>query len=144
MTFDGLYPWLKAAHVAAAVAFVGGLLAGAIALAVVHGERFPASATAPFIQVVRAWDRRVTMPAILLVWAMGLTLALQGHWFSAGWLNAKLAIVVALSAWHGVQSGTLRRMAGGAPMGPWPGLAVIPFAILAGVVAIVLLVVLKP
>jgi len=52
--------------------------------------------------------------AILLVWALGLTLALQGHWFRSVWLPAKLVIVLALSAWHGVQSGVLRRLAGGA------------------------------
>ena len=141
---ETLYPWLKAAHVAAVVAFVGGLLAGALALAAIQNERFPASACVTFIQVVRAWDRRVTTPAILVVWALGLTLALQGHWFRSGWLIAKLAVVVALSAWHGVQSGTLRRVAGGAPMGSWRAHTNMPIAILAAVVVIVLLAVLKP
>jgi putative membrane protein len=141
---DALYPWLKAAHVAAAVAFIGGLLAGAIALAAVQSDRFPATASTAFMQVVRAWDRRVTTPAILLVWALGLTLALQGHWFHSAWFPAKLAIVVTLSAWHGVQSGTLRRVAGGRAMGPGRGLTITPFAILAAVVVIVLLAVLKP
>lgn len=142
--FDGLYPWLKAAHVAAAFAFVGGLLAGAIALAAVHSERFPASASVAFIQVVRAWDRRVTTPAILLVWVLGLSLALQGHWFHSTWLLAKLAVVLALSAWHGVQSGTLRRLAGGAPARPARAGRLVPLAILIAALAIVLLAVLKP
>ena len=141
---EALYPWLKAAHMAAAIAFVGGLLAGSVALATVQSDRFPAAASVAFMQVVRAWDRRVTTPAILLVWALGLTLALQGHWFRSGWLIAKLTVVVALSAWHGVQSGTLRRVAGGAPTGQWRGLAIMPLAILAAVVVIVLLAVLKP
>jgi putative membrane protein len=141
---DALYPWLKAAHVAAAIAFVGGLLAGAIALEVVQSDRFPAPASVAFIEVARAWDRRVTTPAILLVWALGLTLALQGHWFHSVWLPAKLVFVVALSAWHGVQSGTLRRLAGGAPVGPRRGGGFVPFAILVAMLAIVLLAVLKP
>ena len=141
---DALYPWLKAAHIAAAIAFVGGLLAGAIALAAVHGDRFPAPASVPFIQVVRAWDRRVTTPAILLVWALGLTLALYGHWFRSVWLPAKLVVVLALSAWHAVQSGTLRRLAGGAPTDPRGRRGLVPFVILAAVLAVVLLAVLKP
>lgn len=139
---DALYPWLKAAHIAAVITFVGGLLAGAIALATVQREGFPQSATPAFIQAARAWDRRVTTPAILLVWALGLTLALQGHWFRSVWLPAKLAVVLALSAWHGVQSGTLRRLAGGAPARN--GRGAVPFAILAAVLAVVLLAVLKP
>jgi putative membrane protein len=139
-----LYPWLKAAHVAAAVAFVGGLLAGAMALAAVQGERFPPSASAAFMRVARAWDRRVTTPAILLVWALGLTLALQGHWFRSVWLPAKLVVVLAISAWHGVQSATLRRLAGGAPTHPKGRHGLVPLAILAAVLAIVLLAVLKP
>jgi protoporphyrinogen IX oxidase len=141
---DALYPWLKAAHIAAAVAFVSGLLAGAIVLAAVQSQRFPEPASASFMQAVRAWDRRVTTPAILLVWALGLTLALQGHWFRSVWLPAKLVIVLALSAWHGVQSGTLRRLAGGATVSPRREHAFVPLAIFFAVLAIVLLAVLKP
>ena len=141
---DTLYPWLKAAHIAAGTAFVGGLLTGSIALATVQSDRFPTPASTAFIEVVRAWDRRVTMPAILLVWALGLTLALQGHWFRSVWLPAKLVIVLALSAWHGVQSGVLRRLAGGASTRGGRGSGAVPFAILAAVLTVVLLAVLKP
>jgi putative membrane protein len=141
---DALYPWLKAAHIAAAVAFVSGLLAGAIALAALRDGRFPEAASASFMQAVRTWDRRVTTPAILLVWALGLTLALQGHWLRSAWLPAKLVIVLALSAWHGVQSGTLRRLAGGAPPHPRGPRGFVPLVILAAVLAVVLLAVLKP
>jgi uncharacterized membrane protein len=139
-----LYPWLKAAHIAAAVAFVGGLLAGAIALATVRSERFPAAATTAFIRVVRAWDRRVTTPAILLVWLLGLSLAFQGHWFGAFWLWAKLVLVLALSAWHGAQAGALRRMAGGSAPDPPRGRQFAPLAIVVAILAIVLLAALKP
>src|SRR5579859_5611613 len=133
---DALYPWLKAAHVAAVIAFVSGLLAGAIALAAVQSDRFPAAVSAAFIQAVRTWDRRVTTPAILLVWALGLTLALQGHWFRSVWLPAKLAIVLALSAWHGVQSGMLRRLVGGATAAASPWRGFVPLAILIAVLAV--------
>ena len=39
---------------------------------------------------------------MLLVWALGLTLATAGHWFADGWLQAKLAFVLILSGLHGV------------------------------------------
>jgi uncharacterized membrane protein len=116
------YLWLKALHLAAAITFVAGVLATALLLPpggeawlrdrlyVVHG--------------LRRWHNRVTTPAMLIVWALGLALALQGGWFAHRWLQAKLVLVLALSAVHGVHSGALRRLAGGSalrPPGLWPG-----------------------
>ena len=76
------YIWFKALHVAAAFTFVGGTLADALALA--GGQ-----------SASRRWSRTVTTPAMLLVWALGLTLALRGGWFSSRWLQVKLVFVVA-------------------------------------------------
>ncbi|MDA8445859.1 CopD family protein [Paracidovorax valerianellae] len=81
---------------------------------------------------------------LVMVWALGLGLAVWGGWLGTGWLNAKLAIVLVLSGLHGVLSGRLRqRMRHGAgKQSGWErhsaAMAVI------GVGAIVLLVVLKP
>jgi putative membrane protein len=63
------------------------------------------------IITLRRWDRRIGTPAMILVWLLGLTLAVEGGWFVAGWLHAKLLLVILLSALHGMQTGTLRRMA---------------------------------
>ena len=48
---------------------------------------------------------------MVLAWILGITLAVKGAWFGAGWLSAKLVFVVALSAVHGVQTKTLRKLA---------------------------------
>jgi len=45
--------------------------------------------------------RAIVNPAMVATWAFGLTLAWQGHWFASGWLQAKIALVVVLSAIHG-------------------------------------------
>jgi protoporphyrinogen IX oxidase len=123
------YPWLRALHVAAALAFVGGVLAAALLLPLLAGR----AALADEVDAARAlrdWQQRVTTPSMLLVWVLGLTLASQVGWFLSGWLRVKLILVLALSGLHGVQSGALRRLAGGAPgrtpaprMGPgwWSG-----------------------
>ena len=105
------YPWLKALHVASALVFVGGVIGVSIFLAAASAE--PAT-NRSLAQRVRSWDQTVTTPAMLLVWAFGLALALDGGWLSHGWLQAKLVLVVGLSAIHGMQSGRLRRLAGGA------------------------------
>jgi putative membrane protein len=38
---------------------------------------------------------------MIATWALGLWLAWDGNWLAAGWLHAKLALALALSAMHG-------------------------------------------
>lgn len=111
MSLAELYPWLKALHVASVIIFVGGVLSVSVFLAAVTGSGAESSAIA---QAVRRWDQAVTSPAMLLVWALGLVMAIHAGWFASLWLQAKLVLVLILSAIHGVQSGKLRRLAGGA------------------------------
>lgn len=134
-----LYPWLKALHVAAALGFVGGVLAVSVFLAATFAEAEGAAVPA-LARAVRRWDQAVTTPAMLLVWAFGLALAVTGHWLADIWLQAKLVFVVVLSGLHGVQSGRLRRLAGGASV---PSLRSAPF-VMACVLAIAVLAVVKP
>ena len=131
------YPWLKALHVVAALAFVGGVLAVSVLLRALPAD---AAGAAPIARGVRRWDQAVTTPAMLLVWTLGLALATASQAFADGWLQAKLALVLALSGLHGVQSGRLRRLAGGQPLRPF-GIAPL---VLACAAAIAVLAVAKP
>lgn len=58
-------------------------------------------------------NRFVTTPALALVWILGIAMAVKGGWFGAGWLSAKIAIVLLLSGWHGRHLRTLRLLAAG-------------------------------
>ncbi len=128
---------MKALHVASAVVFAGGVLAVSVFLAAAPADLQNSSS---FARTVRRWDQAVTTPAMLLVWAFGLTLAITGHWFSGFWLQAKLAFVLVLSGIHGVQSGRLRRLAGGTAV---PSLRSSPI-VLGCIVVIAVLAVIKP
>jgi uncharacterized membrane protein len=137
---------LKALHVAAVLTFVAGLLADSLAVA----ARSPAhdhqklSGVPAAVTVVRRWDRRVTTPALLIVWAAGLTMAIRGGWFASPWLTIKLAIVLFLSALHGALSGALRRLERDpAPHAPSIVRYAAP-AVVVGVSLIAVLVVAKP
>ncbi len=142
MTLVQAYPWLKALHVAAALIFVGGLTAETAFLAVLGQEPNLITDHHRAVTAFRIWDRRLTTPALLIVWGLGLTLALSDGWFSAGWLQLKLVFVVALSALHGIQSGTLRRLS--ASSAPPPAQTIMIATLLVSVVAIALLAVAKP
>jgi uncharacterized membrane protein len=136
-----VYLWLKALHITAVVVWVGGLFAAAFMVAT---ARNGALGRTDALEAIRRWDQRVTAPALLVVWGAGLTLAMQGGWFPARWLIVKLAVVVLLSALHGILSGSLRRLAqpDAVSLPSWMHHA--PLLIVGGVTAIVLLVVVKP
>lgn len=138
-------PWLKALHVLCAVTFLSGLLfTAAVLWTLRHAPppRWPQERRLPLAAL--RWNRCVTAPALVGVWLLGATLAQAGHWWQADWLDAKLVLVLALSAAHGLLSGWLRRCVHGTvPAGPlalrwWlPGLAL-------GAAGVVVLVVAKP
>lgn len=132
------YSVIKAVHVAAAITFVAGVLLATITLSAAGKEQAGPSA---LLVAIRQWDTRVTTPAMLLVWALGLTLTMLGHWLPSGWLIAKLLLVVLLSGLHGVTSGRLRRLASGATA--VRGI-VSPLLVVAVATIIVFLVVTKP
>jgi len=127
------YLWLKAVHVAAVLLFIGGLFAQTFALASAQGS-------APLAR----WDRLATVPAMLIVWVTGATIAVEAGWFTSPWLWAKLVFVLALTGLHGIQSGKLRRLRGGdLPSSPNSTLRVAGF-IATAVASIAVLVVAKP
>ena len=107
------YLWVKAAH----VTFVIFWLAGLFLLPrfyVYHHE------TAVGSPEDRAWierEARVTsiilMPAIGLVWLLGLMLAFHLDAWGQGWFQAKLALVIALSAYQGWLKGYGKKLAAG-------------------------------
>ena len=109
------YPWIKAFHLAAVIAFVGGLLV----LCLVRAG-WPATAASPassheggVLSWVLRWDRAVTAPALAIVWLLGGWMLYEGGWWVAPWMWLKLLLVTALSGLHGAQAGALRRLAHG-------------------------------
>ena len=105
-----MYVWIKALHVAAVMIWIGGMLASALQIAALRSAPLT-HAQLRSIDVGRVWDRRVTTPAMLFSWILGLALAMLGGWFPARWLMLKVVVIVLLSALHGVMAGSLRRIA---------------------------------
>jgi uncharacterized membrane protein len=101
------YSLLKILHTVAATLVVIGILLSATAVA----KPPPASRLA----ALRKWDLFVTAPALVILWILGVILAINGHWFPSIWLPVKLVFVLALSALHGMQAGALKRLERGQP-----------------------------
>ena len=96
-----IYLWLKAVHIIAVIAWMAGMLY-LPRLFVYHCTAEKGSVQSETFKIMeRRLLRAIVNPAMVATWAFGLTLAWQGHWFASGWLQAKIALVVALSAIHG-------------------------------------------
>jgi putative membrane protein len=97
-----MYEWLKAFHIIAVIAWMAGMLY-LPRLFVYHCEVTPGSAESERFKLMeRRLLRVIINPAMIATWVLGVWLAWQGGWFASYWLHAKLALVVALSAVHGL------------------------------------------
>jgi putative membrane protein len=138
------YAWIKAGHVIFVIFWIAGLFM-LPRFYVYHQESAPGSAEEQkWVERERKLRRIIITPAMVLVWILGLTLAWINDFWAMGWLQAKLLVVVLLSAYHGWMIGYGRKLAAGQRpvsgralrmMNEVPGLAV---------VIIVVLVIVKP
>jgi putative membrane protein len=139
------YDLVTLLHVTADFVFVAGLLAAALLVAALSThDAAQLARERRLVATMRRLHRAVTTPALVIAWACGAWLALQAGWFHSGWLHAKLALVLALSALHGVLSGALRRASADAPAPPTRVWRAVPLLALAAIVAVAWLALLKP
>ncbi|THF57058.1 protoporphyrinogen oxidase HemJ [Ollibium composti] len=141
---DDFYPWAKAIHVIAVISWMAGMLY-LPRLFVYHAEAETGSVQSETFKVMeRRLLRGIINPAMVVAWAFGLWLAWKGHWFSDGWLHAKLAAVIALSAVHGYLSAAVRKFSqdrNEKPARHWRIVNEIPTLLM---IVIVILVIVKP
>jgi len=99
-TLVAFYPWLKAFHIIAVIAWMAGLLY-LPRLFVYHCEVTPGSAEDERFKTMERKLMGVIMnPAMIIVWILGLTLAYTLDAWSQGWFHAKLLLVILLSGLH--------------------------------------------
>jgi protoporphyrinogen IX oxidase len=96
-----MYLWLKAFHVIAVMAWMAGMLY-LPRLFVYHCAAEPGSTQSETFKVMeRRLLKAIITPAMVVSWVLGLWLALAGGAYAAGWLQAKVVLVLVLSALHG-------------------------------------------
>ncbi len=141
---EDFYPWAKAIHVIAVISWMAGMLY-LPRLFVYHSETERGSQQSETFKVMeRRLLRGIINPAMVISWAFGLWLAWKGFAFQGGWLHAKLAAVLALSAVHGYLSAAVRKFAedrNEKPARHWRIVNEIPTLLM---IIIVVLVIVKP
>ena len=108
---DLWYPWIKAFHLIAAMAWMAGMLY-LPRLFVYHCAAEPGSVQSETFKVM---ERRllwaIINPAMIATWVLGLWLVWASEAWRAGWFQAKFVLVLLLSAVHGLLARWVRAFA---------------------------------
>ena len=113
------YPWVKAAHIVFVIFWMAGLFMFPRYL--VHHQEGLSDPAEParWIRREGLLRRMILTPSLVVVWVLGLALAvnigLLDGGAGLGWLHAKLAFVLLLSGYHGWAVGYARKLAAGRP-----------------------------
>lgn len=138
------YLWLKSLHIIAMVAWMAAMLY-LPRLFVYHAGVPVGSARSELFKVMeRRLLKAIMTPAMIATWVFGLWLAWEGGFLRSGWLHAKLALVLLLSGVHGMLAASVRRFAEDRSTRSSTYFRVLNEVPTLALVAIVLLVVLKP
>jgi len=139
-----IYLWLKAGHIIFVIFWMAGLFM-LPRLFVYHQEEAEDS---PDNQVWADRERKllkiILLPSLIVVWVLGIALAIATDAWSQGWLHAKLLLVLGLSGYHGWMSAYAKKLARG--QRTLPGKTLRLLNEIPGVAAaiIVILVIVKP
>jgi protoporphyrinogen IX oxidase len=144
-----VYEWVKAFHIIAVIAWMAGMLY-LPRLFVYHSAAEKGSVRSETFKVMeRRLLRGIINPAMILTIVLGLWLAWLGPdsrygWFASGWLQAKIALVLAVSAVHGLFARWVRDFAADRNRHSQRFYRIINEVPTVLMIAIVILVVLKP
>jgi putative membrane protein len=99
---DNLYPWIKAGHVVALIAWMAAMLY--LPRLFVYHAGLPAGSevqSATFKIMERRLAKAIMTPAMILTWIFGITLAVKSGYYTAYWLQMKFLLVFAMTGIHG-------------------------------------------
>jgi protoporphyrinogen IX oxidase len=108
-----LYLWLKSAHLVFVIFWMAGLFM--LPRFFVYHQESPVGS-----EEAEKWVEReqrllkiILNPSMIIVWVLGLILAVHIGAFSDGWFHAKLLAVLLLSGYHGWMGGYAKKLARG-------------------------------
>jgi protoporphyrinogen IX oxidase len=107
------YLWLKAGHIVFVIFWMAGLFM-LPRFFVYHQESAPESPeNGAWVERERKLLKIILWPSLIVVWVLGWALAISTDAFAQGWFHAKLALVLALTAYHVWMAGYAAALARG-------------------------------
>ncbi len=107
------YPWVKAAHVIFVIFWMAGLFMLPRFLAYHLETPSDSPENALWIERERRLVAIILNPAMVIVWALGLALAINIGAYAQHWFQLKFVVVFLLSGYHGWMSAFSKRLARG-------------------------------
>ena len=138
------YLWLKAGHIIFMVFWLAGLFMLPRQMIYLHPASPGSDESALWAKRMGLLRKVILTPSLIVVWVLGLLLAMTIGAWGQGWFHAKLLFVLLLTVFHGIMVARSKKMiAGDRPMsekqlrmwGEFPGIML---------AIIVILVIVKP
>ena len=138
------YLWFKAGHIIFMVFWLAGLFMLPRQMIYLHPASPGSDESALWAKRMGLLRKVILTPSLIVVWVLGLLLAMTIGAWDQGWFHAKLLFVLLLTAFHGIMVARSKKMiAGDRPMsekqlrmwGEFPGIML---------AIIVILVIVKP
>jgi putative membrane protein len=108
-----IYLWVKTLHVLAIISWMAGLLY-LPRLFVYHADVEHGSEPARLFEIMEfRLYRYIMTPAMIVAWLTGLQMAVSQSYWGDIWFLIKFALVISMSAVHGMLGGARRRFAAG-------------------------------
>jgi len=107
------YFWLKAGHIIFVIFWMAGLFMLPRLFVYHQEEAVDSPANAVWADRERKLLKIIMLPSIIVVWVLGIALAVSLNAWGQGWLHAKLALVLGLSGYHGYLSAYAKKLARG-------------------------------
>ncbi len=95
-----IYLWFKAGHLIFVIFWMAGLFMLPRFFVYHQESALDSPENAQWIDRERKLLKIIMWPSLVIVWVLGLALAVSIGAFGQGWFQAKLALVFALSAYH--------------------------------------------
>ncbi|CAN5166163.1 protoporphyrinogen oxidase HemJ [soil metagenome] len=107
------YPWVLAAHVIFVIFLMASLFMMPRFFVYHHQTVVGSPEDKAWIDREDRLRRIIMNPSLIIIWVLGIALALNIDAFSQGWFHVKLLLVIILSGYHGWASGYSRKLARG-------------------------------
>lgn len=111
------YLWLKAGHIIFVVFWMAGLFMLPRQMIYVHSAEPASEEEALWVKRMGLLRRIILTPSVIVVWVLGVLMAVELGLFRAapglGWLHAKLALVLGLTGYHGFMVLQSKKIAAG-------------------------------
>ncbi|GMN02490.1 CopD family protein [Erythrobacter sp. MTPC3] len=108
-----IYLWLKIGHVIFMVFWLAGLFMLPRQCIYMLDHAPGSDGEAKWAERMGKLRKIILTPSLIIVWVLGLAIAIAIGAFSEGWLHAKLTLVLILSGYHGWLVAQTKKMARG-------------------------------